>query len=308
LNSAATDLAAGSVRDIGPLDASYNKTVELGYKGIIANRVRLAVDAWFQTRGDVGNPAGLATPNVFFNGTQLGAYLGPNIAQALIAAGLPAQQAQAAAQQIAAQIAGTAARLPLGIVQFNDDRFANGRDVYATYTSQTDEEFKVNGLDAAIDIVANDRFTLSGMYSWVSDNVITDVLSSNSTPLMLNAPGNKASVAVKYRNEPRGLGFEVRARYSEAFPVNSGVYAAGNDINGRPITFQRAGSTTFYRYDPVDAATVFDIGFNYRLPFAGAKEVLWSLNGTNIFDKGYRTMPGAPLIGRMIVTRLQYSF
>jgi iron complex outermembrane receptor protein len=193
-------------------------------------------------------------------------------------------------------------------VQFNDDRFANGRDVYATYTSQTDEEFKVNGLDAAIDIVANDRFTLSGMYSWVSDNVITDVLSSNSTPLMLNAPGNKASVAVKYRNEPRGLGFEVRARYSEAFPVNSGVYAAGNDINGRPITFQRAGSTTFYRYDPVDAATVFDIGFNYRLPFAGAKEVLWSLNGTNIFDKGYRTMPGAPLIGRMIVTRLQYSF
>ncbi|MGQ0767439.1 MAG: TonB-dependent receptor [Gemmatimonadota bacterium] len=308
LNTATTNLDPAALDDIGPLEASYNKTIELGYKGILGDRLRIAVDAWFQTRGDVGNPAGLATPNVFFNGPQLGSYLGPQIAQILIGAGLPAQQAQAAAAQIAPQIATAAGSLPVGIVQFNDDRFANGRDVYATYTSQRDKEFDVNGLDIAMDLVANDAWTFSGSYSWVSDNIFSDIISSNLTPLMLNAPGNKGALAGKYRNEPRGFSLELRTRFHDAYPVNSGVYAAGQNINGRPIQFQRPGSPTFYRYDPVESATVIDLGFSYRLPFAGANEVLWSLNGTNVFDQRYRTMPGAPLIGRMFVTRLQYNF
>lgn len=308
LNAATTNLTPGQVGDIRPLDASYNKTYELGYKGILGNRARLAIDAWFQKRGDVGNPAGLSTPNIFFNGLQLGAYLGPNIAQALIAAGVPAQQAAAAATQIATQIATLAGQLPVGIVQFNDARFANGTDLYATYTSQSDKEINVNGIDAALDVVLNDRWTVSGMYSYVSKTVFEDVTSSNNTALMLNSPANKGSLALKYRHEAKGLGFEARTRFSDAFPVNSGVYASGPNLQGRPITFQRPGTTTFYRYDEVESATVFDLGFNYRLPFAGAKEVMISVNGTNIFDQGYRTMPGAPLIGRLFLTRLQYSF
>jgi outer membrane receptor for ferrienterochelin and colicins len=308
LNAPTSALQPGQVGDIRPLDASYNKTYELGYKGILGNRARLAIDAWVQQRGDVGNPAGLSTPNIFFNGPQLGAYLGPNIAQALIAAGIPAQQAAAAATQIATQIATLAGSLPVGIVQFNDDRFANGTDLYATYTSQSDKEITVRGLDAALDIVLNDRWTVAGMYSYVSKTIFDDVTSSNGTALMLNSPGNKGSLTLKYRDEGRGLGFEGRTRFSDAYPVNSGVYASGQNLLGRPITFQRPGTTTFYRYDEVEAATVFDIGFNYRLPFAGAKEVMLSVNGTNIFDQGYRTMPGAPLIGRLFLTRLQYSF
>jgi iron complex outermembrane receptor protein len=308
LSAATTPLTPTQIGDIRPLDASYNKTYEVGYKGILGNRARLAVDFWVQQRGDVGNPAGLSTPNIFFNGPQLGGYLGPNIAQALIAAGLPAQQAAAAAAQIATQIATLAGQLPVGIVQFNSDRFANGTDLYATYTSQSDKEITVSGLDAALDVVLNDKWTVSGMYSYVSKTIFDDVTSSNGTALMLNSPGNKGSFAVKYRNELKGIGFEARTRYSDAFPVNSGVYAAGPNLQGNPIQFQRPGSTTFYRYDEVEAATVFDLGFNYRLPFAGAKEVMLSVNGTNIFDQGYRTMPGAPLIGRLFLTRLQYSF
>ncbi|MBL8959411.1 MAG: TonB-dependent receptor [Gemmatimonadetes bacterium] len=308
LNAPTAALQPGQVGDIRPLDASYNKTYELGYKGILGNRARLAIDAWVQQRGDVGNPAGLSTPNIFFNGPQLGAYLGPNIAQALIAAGLPAQQAAAAATQIATQIATLAGSLPVGIVQFNDDRFANGTDLYATYTSQSDQEITVRGLDAALDFVLNDKWTLAGMYSYVSKTIFEDVTSSNGTALMLNSPGNKGSLTLKYRNEGKGIGFEARTRFSDAYPVNSGVYAAGPNLQGRPITFQRPGTTTSYRYDAVEAATVFDLGFNYRLPIAGAKEVMLSVNGTNVFDQGYRTMPGAPLIGRLFLTRVQYSF
>jgi outer membrane receptor for ferrienterochelin and colicins len=302
------DIKTGGLSDIGPLDASYNKTYELGYKGIIGNRMRVALDGWYQQRGDVGNPAGLATPNVFFNGPQLGAYLGPQIAQALIAAGLPAAQAAAAAGQIAPQIATAAASLPVGIVQFDNSTFANGTDVYATYTSTTSKEFTVKGVDLAVDLVANNRWTIAGTYSWVSDNIFPDVASSNSTALMLNSPDNKASIAFKYRDEPKGLGFEIRARHSDGYPVNSGVYASGDNLTGQPIQFQRPGSTQFYVYKPVETANVLDLGFNWRLPFAGAREVLWSVNGTNVLDNKYRTMPGAPEIGRLVVTRLQYSF
>ena len=60
-------LTAAELPDIGPIKASFNNTYELGYKGIIGNKFRLAIDAWHEKRGDVGNPAGLATPNIFFN-------------------------------------------------------------------------------------------------------------------------------------------------------------------------------------------------------------------------------------------------
>ena len=301
------DLSAASVKDIGALDASYNKTYEMGYKGIIGNRMRLAVDGWLQKRGDVGNPAGLATPNVFFNGQQLGAYLGPNIAQILIQAGLPAAQAAAAAAQIAPQVATAAASLPVGIVQFDNDQFANGTDVYATYTSATNTEITVKGVDAALDYVANDFITLAGTYSWVSDEVFRDVLSSNSAPLMLNAPDAKASFTVKLRDEPARYGAEIRWRFMRAYPVNSGVYASGFDTRGQPISFTRPGSSTVYVYDGVPTSHLFDMSFNYRIPW-GSQELLWSINGTNILDKRVRSFPGSPEIGRMVMTRLQYSF
>jgi outer membrane receptor for ferrienterochelin and colicins len=301
-NPAYTGRPATDFTSIGPLEASYNKTYELGYKGIIGNRVRLAIDGWYQQRGDVGNPAGLATPNVFFQPGALGTYLGQNIAGALIAQGIPQATAAATASQIATGIVTQAAALPLGIVQFNDDRFANGRDVYATYTSNRNQEIDIQGVDVALDIVATDRWTLAGTYSWMSDVIFEDVTSSNSRPLMLNAPDNKASLSVRYRDEPRGLGFEVRGRYANAYPVNSGVYATD-------VRFPRPGVTNqFYFYEPVGVNTTMDAGFNYRLNVAGARQVMWSLNATNLFDRNQRTFPGAPEIGRMIVTRIQYAF
>ena len=301
------DVKSGQLKDIGALDASYNKTYEVGYKGILGNRLRLAVDGWVQKRGDVGNPAGLATPNVFFNGPQLGAFLGPNRAQILIGAGVPAPQAIAAAAQIAPQIATAAASLPVGIVQFNSNTFANGTDLYATYTSSTNQEITVKGVDMAVDYVANDYVSIAGTYSWVSDLLFNDIVSSNASALTLNAPDGKASLTMKIRDEPKKYGMELRWRYMRAYPVNSGVYASGSDINGRPIRFQRPGSTTFYIYDGVPTSNLFDVGFNYRLPF-GSQEVLWSINGTNVLDRKLRTFPGSPQIGRMFVTRLQYQF
>ena len=299
-----------AVQDIGPLDASYNKTYEIGYKGIIGNRLRLAVDGWYQQRGDVGNPAGLATPGVFYNASALGGFIGPRLGQFLGSLGLPPAQVQALAAALTPALAGGLASAPQGIVQFNSDKFANPQDFYATYTSSTDEEFTVKGIDMAVDFVANNMWTISGTYSWVSDLIFADIVSSNNTALMLNAPDNKASLTFKFRDEPRGWGGELRGRYANAYPVNSGVYAAGTNLQGQPISYPRPGSTTGerYTYDPVKVAALLDLGINKRFQIAGAQEFLWSLNATNVLDNKRRSFPGSPEIGRMVVTRLQYQF
>jgi outer membrane receptor for ferrienterochelin and colicins len=296
-----TNIPQSEIVDIAPLDASYNKTYELGYKGILGDRFRLAVDAWYQQRGDVGNPAGLATPNVFYNPTALAGFLGPRLGQFLgTLPGLTPALIQQLVAGLTPAIAGGLSQVPQGIVQFNDERFASATDVHATYTSTTDQEFDVQGVDLALDYVLNPRWTLSGTYSWISDVIFEDITSSNGQALALNSPDHKASLTARYRSDGGGLGFEFRGRYTNAFPVNSGVYATD-------FTFDRPGVGEEYVYEPVKTVMWLDAGISYQLPW-GARQALISINGTNILDNERRTFVGTPEIGRMIITRIQYTF
>ena len=117
---------------------------------------------------------------------------------------------------------------------------------------------------------------------------------------MLNAPSNKLPLGTRYQNVAGGWGLDARVRYANAYQVNSGVYATGVD-------FPLPGQVGTYRYDDIDAATIFDLGFNYRFN-PGGKSALFSVRADNLFDTKYRTMPGTPELGMMLVTRLQYSF
>ena len=303
------NLAEADVRPIGPIKASFNNTYELGYKGILGSRFRLAIDAWSEKRGDVGNPAGLATPAIYFDSASMKGFmqteLVPVITQALM--GPPFNQSQAQAQataqvfapQVAAGVAQGLKPLPLGIVSFNSNTFASATDMFATYTSY-DQTITVNGVDIAMDFVASDNWTFSGTMSWVSDDVFEDAISSNNLPLMLNAPTNKLSTTATYRSNNGSWGFDGRLRHANAYPVNSGVYATGVD-------YPLPGQAGTYRYDDIKAATIFDFGFNYRF-HPNRNSALFSIRADNLFDTKYRTMPGTPELGMMLVTRLQYSF
>ena len=303
------NLTADQVADIGPIKASFNNTWEVGYKGILGNKFRLAIDAWHEKRGDVGNPAGLATPNIFFNRNTLNTYLSTALVPAITASlqgppfNYPPAQAAAIAAQFAPQVGGAVstslAPLPLGIVSFNDNTFASARDVFATYTSYN-KTITVNGIDLAADFVANANWTFTGTYSWVDNDVWPEVTSSNNLPLMLNAPSDKSAITTTYRSTSGSWGADARVRFTNKYPVNSGVYATGVD-------FPLPGQAGTYRYDDVTAATVFDVGVNWRLQPAG-NAMLLSARVENLFDEKYRTMPGLPIIGTMFVTRLQYSF
>ncbi len=326
LTSGTVALQTADLKPIDPLGASYNQTYEIGYKGIIGNKFRFDISLWGQDRGDVATTAALATPNVFANGASLGGYIGAQLGGYLVPQlmqnGFTQAQAVALAGQLAPGLAtGLATQLapaPLGVVTFNDPN-TSPTAVYATY-QKVDKKLWVKGLDLATDVVVSDRLTFEASYSYQNQNVWKDIIVGG-IPFMSNSAASRGSIGGRYRNEGNGIGFELRTRYNEAYPINSGVYAtntafalaAGQTGAGTPA----AGATGYNKCTPAAASTfcyenvpeafTFDAQFTKRFDI-GAQKVMWTLGATNVFDNRVRTFAGAPEIGRMIMTRLQYSF
>ena len=323
LDRQTVNLQPGDVQDIAALKASFNNTYELGYKGILGNRARLAIDAWYQQRGDVGAPANIATPNVFFDPATLQGYLNTNIAQQLTRLGLSQAQAGAIAAGIAPALTASAARAPLGVVTF-DSPLASATDVFATYQT-INKTVDIQGVDLAFDYIFTPQWSAAATYSWVSDVIFEDVRDAQGNALALNAPDNKATLTLRWNDEIRGLSFETRGRYANTFPVNSGVYASTRTFPApavlnpkvpvcsaspcEPGSYdQTTPGVTTYTYPAVPVNMFLDLGFTWRLPIKGSQQVSWSLNGTNILDNKRPTFAGVPSIGRMIMTRIQYGF
>jgi outer membrane receptor for ferrienterochelin and colicins len=305
-------LQPSQIVDIAPLEASYNTTYELGYKGLIGQRARLAVDLWQQKRGDVGTPAGLSTPNVFLDAATLQTYLTQQITGALMAQGAPQPVAAAQAAQIAAGLAHPTQglpRAPLGVVTFANGN-TNAVDVIATYQT-INKSITVRGVDLAFDYLVTPQLTLAATYGYQTDagptdstsTVFEEVCGTDGRCLMLNAPDHRASLAVRVEPLDRdGFGGEVRARYNNAFPVNSGVFVSGTNLPFPGVPGQ------FYQYNSVRTNFLVDAGVSYAFELNG-RRALFSLNATNLLNKGKAwTFSGTPTIERMIISRLQYHF
>jgi outer membrane receptor for ferrienterochelin and colicins len=312
--------------DITPLTASYNNTYEVGYKGIVGNRFRFDVAFWGQERGDVGIPAALATPSVFFgNPQQLGGYIGSQIGQylvpALIQNGFTQAQATTLAGQLAPALAAgltpTVAAAPLGVVTFNDPN-TSPTALYATYQA-SGKKIWVRGIDLATDVVATDRLTFELVYSYQDRTLFPGVNPAGAAPFVSNSPGSRGSLGGRYRNESNGVGFELRGRYNEGYAVNSTVYgtniatsiAAGNPgaTNAAGAGFNRCNPAPAgnFCYENVQEAFLVDAQLSKNFTI-GTQQLLWSLNATNLFDNRVRTFAAVPEIGRLILTRLQYTF
>lgn len=321
LTSPTTAVTDAQLTDIRPLAAAFNNTFEVGWKGIVGNKLRFDISAWGQERGDVGTAAALATPNVFFgNPQQLGGYLGQQIGAFLGSQplGLTPQQIQGLAGGLAQALTPSVAALPVGVVTFaNQPTEANA--VYATYLT-TPGKIWVRGLDMAVDVNATDRITLDLAYSYQSRNVFNGINGGNSLPLMSNSPMSRGSLGMRYKNDDNGIGFDLRGRYNQAYPVNSGVYATGVTFPiaaGLPGALQTPAQGGVGRcnpapagnfcYEEVPEAFLLDAQVSKRFSL-GAQKLMWSLNATNLLDNRVRTFPGVPEIGRMLMTRIQYTF
>lgn len=266
-----------SIQDLSRLKATITDQLEVGYKGILGNRARLAVDLWYARKQDFTTAAQNVTPNAFMNGQELGAFIG----------GILAQQAQlgrippAAIPVVTTGLATQLASIPVGTV-VPESPLANTPDLFFSYRN-IDETIDLYGTDLAVDYLINDRFSVMGTYSWVSDVVFPEIVSGIDT-LLLNSADNKATLTGRYRDEAVGVSFELRGRYQNAYAVNSGVYVGNVPVNA-----------------------FLDASFAWRLPIQG-QNVTWSISGTNITNNKRITFVGTPEIGRLFLTKLQYTF
>jgi iron complex outermembrane receptor protein len=232
-------------------------------------------------------------------------------------------QAAATAAALAPGLTAALAPAPLGTVTFQGQ---TRPDVLATYASVSGKSLDVWGVDVGYDYLLTDSWTVGATYSWLcggklskaslrpSCTIFPEFQGGNGLPYMSNAPANKGTVSLKYTNDEHAYGVEVRGRYSDAFPINSGVYysdkdipaPAGSAVGGEYHTCS-GGAGVCYQYPSVPVIMTLDLGFHWRLPI-GSRSVMWSLNGTNIFDNKRATFDGTPEIGRLIMTRLSYKF
>lgn len=273
------------------LGATFSNTWEVGYKGFVAKRLGLELDAWFQKR-PAEPTTQIVNPAVLFNGQALGAYLVPKIAAALMAQGVPQAQAVAQATQLGTGYATIMAKVPVGAAAFNNSLYDQP---YLVFTYQNATGFiNVYGQDLSADLLLTPGWTLSGTYSHLNQNVWGDAPGATPTnPLTSNTPKHRATMTLRYENQAHGYSAELRGRYADAFPVNSGVFNSYNI--GTPIP-----------YAPVPVNAFIDASMSWVLPVRGSPR--WSVSATNILDNRVPTFVGVPAIGALIMTRIQYQY
>lgn len=269
--------------NLDPIRESTTTTIEVGYKGVIGNRLLLAADIWYSQKENMVTPLMIQTPLIMLSGAETGAYLTQKFMTEL---GMD----QATAVATATQLTEALARIPVGVIS-SPDVNANGAQVLTTYIN-VDDRFDLYGADISATALLNQNWTLSGSLSLVNENVFETKKGESVT---LNAPKRKGSISLGYRSSGNRLNAELRARYNESFPVRSGVYNGTLCIGGT-----EAGAE-----DCVDSSTLMDFLLGYSLPFQGAS---LQLSVQNALNEKYRSFPGVPEIGRMAVLRLKYDF
>lgn len=284
-------LADLTLPDLDPIRESTSNTFEVGYKGILGGRMLLAADVWYSQRRNLVTPLTIQTPLVLLDGPSVGAYLVPQLMQGL---GMSQQQAQ----QIVGGLLGTAAapgplaRLPVGVIS-SPDINANGGQLLVTYVN-VDEQINLWGSDISARFLVSDAWSLGGTASYVNEDVFE---TENAGIVTLNAPKRKGSLFAEYASEVTGLTGQLRMRYTDGFPVNSGVFVGTKCIEAEP------GPLT---EDCVKSYTLFDVNMAYRLPFN--RQTSLQVAVTNLFDTDFRPFPGVPTMGRMALARVKYEF
>lgn len=280
------DAVPGDVGDIERLEPTITNGFEAGYKAILANKVSLSVDGWYEKKKNFVGPLIVESPTVFLDRPSTIAYLTTLFTNAGVPN--PAATAMAVGTGIAGLDRGTQAAgttgVPLATVVPTNTSLTERPDIFLTYRNFG--EVDLYGADVALDYVINQHFALAGTYSWVSDDFFPRSEVGGDSDVALNASSSKGSVTGKWRNDLSGLAAEVRFRAVKAFPVNSGVYVS---------------------QAPVGGYEVFDVQGSWRPP-VGARNMLLTANVANLFNKKYATFVGVPNLGRLFITKVSYTF
>ena len=183
-------------------------------------------------------------------------------------------------------------QVPLAVVSSDVAEMENGgADLIATYRNLG--ALDLWGGDVVLQWFVTPEWTLSATYSHVSDNWFR---IAGSVPLALNAPSNKGTLGIAYRNEGRGISASTRVRYTGSYPFLSTSFDGTACVPDQPAQpFQEAC---------IEAYALVDATLGVRIP--GTAGTL-QFGVINLLDSAYRSFVGVPSVGRLAMVRLRYD-
>ena len=295
--SAAFAVSPDQLQDIDRPTPTIHNTIEAGYKGIIAKKLQVSLDLWHESRKNFVGPLQLETPVVFMNSAALNAYLGASLApffQAALAgspfAAFAGPLAAGTASTLSTSLPGvnptgacappaSAAGCPIGVVNFDTPNAGN--DVIVAYRSYQ-KSIDLWGSDFGGELLLPMGFSVQGTYSWVNKKLFSKTELGTRDDVSLNAPANKHSIALNYRDEPKGFSAQIRERHVDGF--NTLAFVGG----------------------PVAPYTLLDANIAYRPEFLNG--IVFAVDGTNLTNKEHREFTQGNIIGRLIIGRVQVTF
>jgi outer membrane receptor protein involved in Fe transport len=176
--------------------------LELGYKGLINNRIRIGVDVYYRENSHIAGQNQVVTPNVFFDQASLESYLA---------------QFMSAGQ--AAQIAGAVAGIPMGTV--TPEQATNPTDLQLG-------QFRVPGINywgAALDleVAITPELSARGAYTYISEDLI---VGQQNARVVFNNPKNQIVLGVGYVNPRIGFNATLQGRHLQSYPGANGSFQA----------------------------------------------------------------------------------
>lgn len=267
--------AVGPV-DIDRITPTITSTAEIGYKGLMGNRLLIAADAYHSDVEDFVTPLRVETPTVFLDPATTAAFIQQRLTPLVLAGQMTPEQLAA----IVTQTTTALAQVPIGTIVPDQ---VDQPDILLAYRNFGSVDLW--GADVSAEFLLNDAWSLKGAASWVN----TECFDFDEVPgcaglldVSLNAPKQKGSLGVRYRDAAHDFTAEVQGRFIDGFPMNTGVYI------GR-----------------VPGYGLVDANFEVAVPWvAGAS---FAVTAYNVLDRMHREFVGAPEIGRMVLARLRYQ-
>ncbi len=193
------------VADIPTLEPTIENVIEIGYRGVLAQRFSFGIDVYHAWKNNFVGAERVETPSAFFHEGDLRDYL--------VGIGAPADTAAALASLIGA--------IPAATV--TPQEALDPWDILVTYRNLGRVSYW--GSDVEVSAMLTPVFALRANYSWVSANEFPFESTAGVTDTIpLNAPAHRAAFSALFRCNELGLNVEARARWVDEYPVRSGVY------------------------------------------------------------------------------------
>lgn len=294
--------AVDSAPDISPLEQTTTQTFEVGYKGVLADRVLVNVDGYYERKEDFISPLRIESPLAYLQGGELTRDVLPALRQAyqnlpnnppelslivnsLENSGIPRDSA---ATLLSGLVGRGLNQTPAAVVQPDQEVLPGGGGSdevggFLSYRNFGTVEYW--GVDASVQVQATEQLETFGNVSVVSDDFFdNEELDEANTDLnvALNAPTFKARGGFDYRFDDAGVTVGATGHYVDGFPVRSGPYVG-----------------------EVEPYFLLDLRAGYSVPFTAG--LRFDVTAKNVLDNEHREFVGGPELGLMLMGRLTYE-